>query len=132
MHKLSHSGPHRGRIALSESGDMAILTLRGDIDAGIARGLQDSLTWAVDQHLGVVLDVSAAPEIAPAGLSVLTQACRRGLGRGTRLCLVAPAPSLMAALGGNSRLVSFADCESAVEWLRAASHPATAAAAERL
>nr|WP_221383239.1 STAS domain-containing protein [Actinoplanes polyasparticus] len=120
-----HSESHHGRIALAESGDVAILTLRGDIDATIARGLRDSLTWAVDHHPGVVLDVSAAAEIAPAGLDVLVRARRRGRGRGTPLCLVAPSRHLRAALGGDSPFSSFEDCESAVAWLRTAALPAT-------
>ncbi len=44
MHKVSSNGSQPGRIALSESADMAILTLYGDIDAALARGLHDSLT----------------------------------------------------------------------------------------
>ncbi|SNY25567.1 STAS domain-containing protein [Paractinoplanes atraurantiacus] len=87
-----------GLISLSESGEVAVLRLRGDIDAAMAPVLGDSLAWAVDHHPHVVLDVSATQDMAPAVVDVLARARRRSRSRGTPLQIAAPPERLEALL----------------------------------
>ncbi|MDY7087197.1 MAG: STAS domain-containing protein [Actinomycetota bacterium] len=85
-----------GRISLAVAGEVAILRLRGDIDAAMAPAFGDSLAWAVDHHPRVVLDISAALDLAPVIVDVLLRAQRRGRGQGTPLQIAAPPERLEA------------------------------------
>lgn len=108
-------------IELDFDGDTAVVRIRGDIDAALAPELRDVLAWAVDHHRGVVVDVSAAPTIDPAGLGVLVRAHRRARSRAGTLCFAAPSRfflTVMHTMHIAGVFPVFEDCPSACAWLR--------------
>ena len=90
--------PDSAAIALSEQGDTAVVRLRGPLDAALTRSLGDALTWAVNHHSAVFVDLSAVPAVDPFGLGALVRAQHRAVGMGTALCLVAPSQPVLKAL----------------------------------
>jgi anti-anti-sigma regulatory factor len=81
-------GNGRVPLELSEHGDTAVVRLRGNIDAALTRNLRDSLTWAVNHHTMVLVDLSAACVVDRSALVALARAHRRATALGAVLCLV--------------------------------------------
>jgi hypothetical protein len=57
------AGNGRAALELSEYGDAALVRVRGSVDATLTRNLRDSLTWAVNQHRMVLVDLSAVEDV---------------------------------------------------------------------
>ncbi|XVU22996.1 STAS domain-containing protein [Actinoplanes sp. CA-054009] len=85
-------------VTIDEHGGVAVVRIRGGIDAAAAPVLRDALSWAVDCHQRVVVDLSGAVRIDRAGLSVLLVTQDRANGRAVQLCFTAPSPSLLSIL----------------------------------
>ncbi|MEU4420250.1 STAS domain-containing protein [Actinoplanes sp. NPDC024001] len=110
-------------IRVEAHAGMALVTVRGDLRASGASMLRDVLTWAVEHHRGVVVDLSAAATIDRLGLSVLIQAQDRAHARATGLCFAEPSDvlrSALSALRADAMFVMFDLCADAFAWLRAA------------
>jgi anti-sigma B factor antagonist len=126
-------------LQLSTFDDFALVCVRGAIDASMASRLRDVLSWAADHHVGVVVDLSGAPTIDPAGLAVLVRARTRARHRGGVLCVAAPSRYVLTVLHTmrvDGIFPTFADGVAAFSWLRrgdlsAMPTPAQAVAAAR-
>ncbi|GLY00490.1 MULTISPECIES: STAS domain-containing protein [Actinoplanes] len=113
------------QVRIDVHGGIAFVTVRGDVDRGMAPGLRDVLAWAVDHHDGVVADLSGAGHVDRAGLSVLLQSQDRAHVRACALALAEPSPALRSALAGlqaDAMFPMFDHCADAVAWLRTAGH----------
>ncbi|GAA3347064.1 hypothetical protein GCM10020358_60440 [Amorphoplanes nipponensis] len=92
------AGNGGGALELSEHGDTALVRLCGHVDDALTRSLRDALTWAVNHHRMVVVDLSAVGAVDRFGLGALARAHDRATALGAALCLVAPPPAVRAAL----------------------------------
>jgi anti-sigma B factor antagonist len=119
-------------IELTTHGDTALVRLHGNLDETMASDLRDALGWAVDRHPGVVVDLTGAPRVDPAGLGVLIRAYGRARHRGGVICLVAPSRFVLTVLHTmhvDGVFPIFDDCVTALRWARAEAAASAAAAA---
>ncbi|KUL22821.1 hypothetical protein ADL15_47395 [Actinoplanes awajinensis subsp. mycoplanecinus] len=77
---------------------MAVVSVRGGIDASTASVMRDVLSWAVGSYQRVVVDLSRAAHLDRSGLGVLIAAQDSANSRAVQLCFTAPSPLLLAAL----------------------------------
>ncbi|WP_430788621.1 STAS domain-containing protein [Actinoplanes sp. G11-F43] len=90
--------PGSSAIRVSEHDGFAVVTVRGDIDRRLIPGLRDILSWAVDNHSGVVVDLAGATGIDRDGLALLLQTQDRAYLRHGEICFAQPSSRLLGAL----------------------------------
>jgi len=118
-------------IEVTTAAGNALVRVHGNLDATTAPDLRDALSWAVDQHNGIVVDLAATPRVDPAGLGVLIRAHGRAKHRGSKICLVAPSRFVLTVLHTmhvDGVFPIFDDAVTALRWLHAETAAATTAA----
>jgi anti-sigma B factor antagonist len=101
---------------------VTVVHIHGDLDEALAPELRETLGAAVECSADVVVDLSEAPIVDPAGLGVLVRAHRRARRQGGNLCLVAPSRFVLTVLHTmhvDGVFPIFDDCVSALGWLGA-------------
>jgi anti-anti-sigma factor len=119
---VTTSGRDTEFVELDEGRDpAAVVHVHADVDASIATCLRRTLADAIDRHAHVIVDLSGASTLDPAGLGVLVRAQRRARRRGGTVCFAGPSRYVVTVLH-TMRLDAvfplFDDCPSALEWLR--------------
>lgn len=118
--RTADDGREVSPIRIEVHNGVAFVAVHGGLRDTVASTLRDILTWAVEQHRGVVVDLSAATTIDRRGLSVLLQAQDRAHARETGLCFAEPSKALssaLRALRADAMFVMFARCSDAFAWL---------------
>lgn len=95
-------------VSHTQRGDIAILSVCGDVDALTAPELTQAIAGVLGTHLSaVIVDLSDVAFLASAGMSVLVEA-KELVGPGTKLLVVAdgPATSRPIRLVGIDKLVA--------------------------
>lgn len=109
-------------VRLDEGPAAAIVSVHADIRTDVVQPLRKALAAAVNRRGHVVLDLTDASTMDPAGLGLLVRAHRRARRQGALICLVAPSRFIVTVLH-TMRLDGvfpvFEDCTTAQEWLRA-------------
>ncbi|WP_344317476.1 STAS domain-containing protein [Actinoplanes couchii] len=108
-------------IRVGEHDGFAVVTVRGEIGRAMVPGLRDVLSWAIDNHPGVVVDLAGATGIDRDGLALLLQSQDRAFLRHSEICFAQPAPSLLAALErlqADAMFLMADDCSTALKQLR--------------
>jgi anti-sigma B factor antagonist len=96
----------------SSIGDVCVLTIEGDVDAGVAPDLEDRLHALIrSTERKLVLDLGAVPYVSSAFLRVVLSKARDIREQGGDLCLVNLQPSVRAVfdLAGFSELLKIYD-----------------------
>ncbi|WP_328474419.1 STAS domain-containing protein [Actinoplanes sp. NBC_00393] len=99
------------RVEVHDS--VAFVAVHGAIQTTTASTLRDILTWAVGNHSGVVVDLSAAETIDRHGLSVLIQAQDVAHAQAVGLCFAEPSKAFrtaLRALQADAMFVMFERC----------------------
>jgi anti-sigma B factor antagonist len=112
---------HVSPIRVEVHDNVAFVAVHGGIRATVASALRDVLTWAVEHHSGVVVDLSEAATIDRHGLSVLLQAQDRAHARAVGLCFAEPSKafrSALQALRADAMFVMSERCSDAFASLR--------------
>jgi anti-sigma B factor antagonist len=123
---IGPSGPNplssaAAAIEIDERPDAAVVHVHADIDSDIAAPLRQTLADAVDRYGHVVLDLTGATTVDPAGLAALVRAHQRARRREGTVCVVSPSRFVVTVLHTmrvDSLFPVFDDCPSALKWLR--------------
>lgn len=108
-------------VRVSERDGFAVVVVRGDIGRRMVPGLRDVLSWAVDNHAGVVVDLAGASGIDRDGLALLLQSQDRAFLRHREVCFAQPSTSLLRSLEllqADAMFLMSEDCDSALRRLR--------------
>lgn len=108
-------------IRVSEHDGCAVVTVRGDIGRTVIPGLRDVLSWAIDHHSGVVVDLAGVTGIDRDGLALLLQSQDRAYLRHGEICFAQPSPRLLGALAllqADAMFPMVEDRETALRQLR--------------
>lgn len=85
-------------IRIAEHAGVAVVTIRGALDAAATSALRDTLGWAVDHHDRVLVDWSMAGTVDRDGLGLVVAMQDRAHHRDVELRFTAPSPRLAAGL----------------------------------
>ncbi|SDT27895.1 STAS domain-containing protein [Actinoplanes derwentensis] len=108
-------------IRVSEHDGFAVVAVRGDIGRRMVPGLRDVLSWAVDHHPGVVVDLAGVTGIDRDGLALLLQSQDRAHLRHSDVCFAQPSADLvdsLALLQADAMFLMAEDCATALRRLR--------------
>lgn len=105
-------------VTVTHADDLAVLTVRGELDLVTAPQLAESIDAAMAAHTpaALIIDLADVPFLASVGMTVLIRACEQ-LGTSVRFSVVADGPATsrpLTMMGLDRVFAMYSDLDTAV------------------